>query len=81
MEKDALWSLFNRLDSELSSISALVKGTRCVREHEPDENAEIDLLSFAEIKLEESRERLKEMQHEYRNLEQEIKKDEAQPPA
>jgi hypothetical protein len=78
---DSLWSLFNSLDCELLYIGSLIKGTRCVRENEPDANAETDLLTLATDKLEDSRELLKEIQQEYRKVEKKREKDEPQPPA
>jgi hypothetical protein len=77
---DTLWSLFNSLDCELLYIGSLSKGTRCIREHEADANAETDLLKLAADKLEESQELLKEMQQEHRKLDKKTKKDEPQPP-
>ena len=73
------WGLYSGLDAELLQIKALISGARCVRAHEADANVETDLLSKAEVIVEESRETLKEINEEYRKLEKETEKREATP--
>ena len=73
------WSLYSSLDAELLQIGALIKGARCVRNYEADASVETDLLSLAEEILEGSRETVKEINEEYRKLEQEEKQDDPQP--
>jgi hypothetical protein len=70
---DTFGGLSSSLDVELLQIASLIKGARCVREHEADANVETDLLSLAEEIVEESRETLKEINEAYRGLEKDTK--------